>query len=551
LGLADVLEALSRNHEAISLLEASLARSPQSAPLLGRLADALHAEGVLPRAIETYHKTVAIAPTLAGAWWGLGCAQASLGDHAAAVESFDRLVALQPEHGMALQNLGKSLFELGQVDPAIHAFRKSVDHLPPEMRGLPLGNIAIAIPGSQAANNQDILEARRTWARRCLPPPSVREEFVDPGNGSGHCLRLGYISAFFAQRNWMKPVWGLLNNHDRERVEVHLFSDSPESAIQQGYRRHPRDRFHEVKGLSNTEVARLIQVNQIDLLIDLNAYSRPSRLPLFLLRPAPVQVAWFNMFATSGLDVFDYIVGDDHVIPPDEEAFYTERVVRVPNCYLTFEVTYPVPDVTPAPCLDRGAITFGCLAPQYKITSEVVEAWSRILRECRDSRLVLKNTVLGKAAARDFVRGLFAGFSIAEERLELDGPSEHFTFLERYAGIDVALDTFPYSGGTTTMEALWQGVPTLTFTGNRWAARISASLLRAAGLPEYVACDLEGYVARAVALGRDPDTPARLALLRRTMRDQLRAAPACNTRAFARDMETAYAEMWRRRGDRS
>ena len=139
----------------------------------------------------------------------------------------------------------------------------------------------------------------------------------------------------------MKPVWGLINHHDRDRFEIHLFSDGPESAIGHGYRADPRDRFHDTSGLANAALARLIEELQIDILIDLNGYSRPSRLPLFTLRPAPVQVAWFNMFATSGLECFDYLVGDEHVIPPEEEGFYTEQVVRVPGSYLTFEVDLP------------------------------------------------------------------------------------------------------------------------------------------------------------------------------------------------------------------
>jgi len=548
IGLADALEALGRNSEVISLLEQSLTQSPCSALVHGRLADAWHAQGDLPRAIEAYRRAVVLDNGLPGAWWGLGCAQASLGDHAAAVESFQRLVALQPENGIALHNLGKSLFELGQVDPAIDACRKSIEHLSPEMQGLPLGNIAVAIPGSPTANNQDVLEARRAWAARCLPPAPADKVFVGRSADPRRPVCLGYVSAFFAKPNWMKPVWGLIDHHDHDRFEVHVFSDGPQPDHQHGYHQDPSVRFHNVNGLPNADLAQLIEEHAIDLLVDLNSFSRPARLPLFALRPAPVQVAWFNLFAPSGLACYDYLVGDAHVIPVEEEVFYSETILRVPGSYMTFQVPYPVPDVAPAPCLERGHLTFGCLAPQYKITTQVVEAWSRILRECLGSRLVVKNAALGKPAARDFVQGLFARFSIPAERVELDGPAEHFTFLERYADIDVALDTFPYNGGTTTTEALWQGVPVVAFAGDRWAARTSASLLRAAGLEQFVAADLGGFVALAVAVARDPDIPARLDALRRTMRDRLRSAPVCDVRSFARYMESAYFEMWRRRG---
>ena len=551
IGLADSLESLGRNLEVIALLEQSLTQTPFPALVQRRLADAFHVQGDLRRAIAAYRHAVALDQSLTGAWWGLGCARASLGAHAGAVESFQRLLALEPENGVALSNLGKSLFELGQIDPAIDAFRKSVDHLPPEMQGVPLGSIAVAIPGSSTANNQDVLEARRAWATRCLPQVPTDRVFPTREADPHRPLRLGYVSAFFTKRNWMKPVWGLIDRHDHDRFQVHVFSDGPEPDPQHGYNQNPRVSFHNVNALSNGELARFIEEQAIDLLIDLNAFSRPSRLPLYALRPAPVQVAWFSLFAPSGMTCFDHLVGDAHVITGEEEIFYSEKIVRVPGSYMTFQVSYPVPDVAAAPCLKKGHLTFGCLAPQYKITTLVIEAWSRILREIPTARMILKNVILGETAARKFVHGLFAKFSIPAERVELDGPAEHCAFLDRYADIDVALDTFPYNGGTTTAEALWQGVPVLSFTGDRWVARISASILREAGLAEFVAPDLDGFVAKAVALAREPEVPARLDALRHTMRDRLRAAPVCDVASFARNMEEAYLQMWRRHAKRS
>jgi predicted O-linked N-acetylglucosamine transferase (SPINDLY family) len=298
--------------------------------------------------------------------------------------------------------------------------------------------------------------------------------------------------------------------------------------------------------LTNRELAGLIEELAIDLLVDLNGFSNPDRLRLFALRPAPVQVAWFNHFATSGMSCFDYLLGDRHVFRLEEAEFYAENVEQLSGSYLTFQVSYPVPDVVPAPCQRLGHLTFGCFAPQYKITTSVIEAWSRILRACPETRMVLKNKSLGKPAAREFVHGQFARFSIPAERVVLEGPAEHYAFLERYAEIDIALDTFPYNGGTTTMEAIWQGVPVMAFTGDRWAARISTSILREAGLAEFVAPDLEGYVARAIALARAPEAPARLDSLRRTLRDRLRTCSVCDVRTFARNIEDAYLDIWRR-----
>lgn len=542
IGMVDALEVLGRNTEAIGILEEA-AKEEANGPLRGRLADAFHAEGNLASAIAWYQQAIALDPTLAGCWWGLGCALASVGDHASAAESYQRLVALQPGHGMAWLNLGKSLFELGRVEEALNALQHSIDPLPQEAQCLALGNIAIAIPGSTTADNQTILKARQEWSQKCLPPAAPRRQAHGQNTVSGRPMRLGYVSSFFDKRNWMKPVWGLINHHDRDRFQIHLFSDGPLTAIGEEYQRHLHDHFHDVKGLSNSALAQLIEAVQIDLLVDLNGYSRPSRLPLFQLRPATTQVSWFNMFATSGLESFDFLIGDEHVIPLEEEGHYTERVVRIPGSYLTFEVQYAVPEVAPPPCLKTGGVTLGCLAPMYKISPEVIEAWSSILRRCPASRLILKNVVLGHEQARAYVRGQFVRSGISPERLELDGPVEHFAFLKRYDDMDIVLDTFPYNGGTTTMEALWQGVPVLTFRGDRWASRISASLLLEAGLPDFVADDLAGFIERAVSLGRDPATPEILSALRRTMRSRLQGASVCNTALFTSNMEKAFEQM--------
>jgi predicted O-linked N-acetylglucosamine transferase (SPINDLY family) len=536
--LAEVLLTLGRAQEAVPVFEKALTFAPGDADLLGGIGDAWQMLDKLPQAIAAYQQAVALKPTMVQAWWGLACAESTRQDYACAAESFRRVIQLAPHHGMAYHNLGKALFELGQIDPALDAFRAAASNL--DGHEMPLGMIATAIPGSPRADQRAILEARQTWASRCIPPGAV-QTFTRPSTPMDRRLRIGYVSAFFQDPNWMKPVWGLVNHHDRTRFEIHLFSDAPASSTQYAYARDPRDRFHDISRLTNAETARLIEEQAMDILVDLNAYSRLSRLALFAMRPAPLQVAWFNMYATSGLDCFDYLIGDHHVFVSGEEAFYTERVVCAPGCYLTFEVTYPVPEVAPPPCRERGFFTFGCLAPLYKITTEVVEAWSRILHGSPGSRLILKNVAFASAANREWVRNLFARFGVPAERVELDGPAPHFEFLKKYGDIDLALDTFPYNGGTTTMEAIWQGVPVLTFDGDRWASRISASLLRNAQMPEFVAPDLDGYVNRAIELARARD---QLAERRRRGRAQLALTPVCDTGAFAKDMERAYSHMW-------
>jgi predicted O-linked N-acetylglucosamine transferase (SPINDLY family) len=327
----------------------------------------------------------------------------------------------------------------------------------------------------------------------------------------------------------MKPVWGLINQHDRGAIDVHLFSDAPASAIQYGYRAQASDQYHDISASSNEVVADLIERTGIDVLVDLNGYSAMRRLPLAALKPAPVLIGWFNVFATTGLSTYDCLIGDAEVVPPDEERFYRERIARVPGSYLTFEVGYPVPDVVERP---EGPIAFGCLAPLYKIAPQVIATWRRILEAVPDSTLILRSTALAGKDEQRFVREQFP-----PGRVQVHGPCDHYDFLATYGDIDIALDTFPYNGGTTTTEAIWQGVPVVTYWGDRWVARTSASILRGAGLGELVRRDVDDYVASAIEWSRERK---KLSELRATMRARLARSPVCDTRSFARHMERLY-----------
>ena len=208
---------------------------------------------------------------------------------------------------------------------------------------------------------------------------------------SGGKLRIGYVSAFFDSPNWMKPVYGVINRHDRDRFEVHLVSLGGDPSAAAGYRDHAHDVIWPAGSTDDETVARRLAAAGIDVLVDLNAYSAPKSLRLFLRRPAPVQLGWFNSFATSGLDCFDGIIGDDVVIPAAEEGFYTERVLRVRGTYLAFEVLYAVPDVAPPPCSGNGGrLTFGALASAYKLNDLTLGLWARILQAAPTARLLVR-----------------------------------------------------------------------------------------------------------------------------------------------------------------
>jgi protein O-GlcNAc transferase len=536
MAIAQILRSVKRSSEALSYLIQTVAAIPPDPELYCALGDSYQDMGNFEDAATAYRKAIDCQSNMAGTWYKLGCAECNLRQYVPAVASFREALQLHPNWLEAEHNLGRALYELGQADEAMSHFRKCIDN----GLGLSRAMAALIAPGVPSEDNDTILALRQNWAKCDLPEVRLaeasrphRENFVRP-------IRLGYVSSFFHRENWMKPVWGLINQHDRSAFQINLFSSAPASAINTGYRPYPNDTFHDIRKLSNEDLYDLIRKLEIDILVDLNSYSDLSRLPLFALKPAPALVAWFNLYATSGMTCFDYLVGDNEVIPAKEEGYYTERILKVPGSYLPFRVDYPVPDVVDPPCLTNGKVTFGALASQIKITTEVVEAWCSILSRCPGSMLVVRNGALESATTREFVYSLFFRNGISRDRVRLRGSAPHFEFLRTYEEIDIALDTFPYNGGTTTTEAIWQGVPVVTFWGDRWVSRTSASILRAGGLGEFVRSNIGDYISFAAELANSAETPRLLTMLRRGMRAQLMSSPLCDTVSFARTIETFY-----------
>ena len=510
--------------------------TPPNARALLAEADRLHLAKDYAGATEFYANALVRNANLAMAWYGLGCARGSLGEHGEAIEALRRAIALTPNDPRMRANLAEALFAVGHVSEAISEYQHMTLEGDATLREVALRNMACIAPGDPALDNAAILRLRKAWAatQGKLAPRAVR-----PARAPGEKLRIGYVGSYFSARNWMKMYMGVINAHDRDTFEINLIVDGGPPSAEAGYRDHPDDRIWEVDGLANDELAGHIAEAKLDVLVDLIGYSNLERMPLSLHRAAPIQMTWANMYATTGFPGIDAVIGDAWTIPPEEETFCVERVRRVPGTYLAFDVFYPVPDVAPPPHGEAGYVTFGSLTSAYKITDPVIASWSRILQGVPGSRLLLSNRALAHKSNRVELTLRFKAQGIGAERLVLEGGGEHFAFLRTYDRIDIALDAFPYSGGTTTAEALWQGVPVLTFNGDRWAARTSRSLLMAAGLAEWVAPDQAGFESLAIRMGRAPES---LAAIRTCLRAKVAASPACDTQALCRALEALYVE---------
>ncbi len=295
-------------------------------------------------------------------------------------------------------------------------------------------------------------------------------------------------------------------------------------------------------GKSDTQLAEEIRACGIDILIDLGGYGDTGRMTACAFRPAPVQVKWVGMQTHStGLPEIDWFLTDRWETPEGFAGFYTERLLEMPDGYVCYTPPADAPEVAPPPMAARGHPTFGCFCNLAKVNARVIAAWSAVLQAVPRSRFILKSHPLVDAEVAARIRAAFGRHGIAPERLELRGPSAHRAFLAEWGDVDIALDTFPYSGGLTTVEALWMGVPTLTLPGQSFCARHSLSHLSNVGLGEWAASDVADYVAQAAARAADP---ASLAALRAGLRARVRQSPLCDARRFGANLGTALRRAW-------
>ncbi len=482
-------------------------------------------------------------------WLMTGRLLCDIGEFAQSLGAFENCLQLVPQHIEARYELGRAVYKLGDADRAaklIEQVAEETGHLEVWMG---LATIAPGVPGYDHDRVRVIREKFARLMRQAEAPADVSQP---SRSRRGHPskltykkrstpLRLGYVSAHWHEANYMKPVWPLINAHDRGKFQIHLFDDGPPNSDAWEWldRKTHTESIH---GLDNAQAAQCIRAVELDILVDLSAYSQPERLGLFVHRPTPIQMAWFNMYATSGFQEIDYLIGDRSVLRSDEQRHLTERFLQLPLSYLTFQTNHAAPDVD-LRCGDKhSTFAFGCLGTLYKISPLVIATWSEILLQADAAQLVLAARELKSMCNQQYVLEQFLKHGIASERITFLPPAPHFDFLKHYGQIDVALDTFPYNGGTTTMEALWQGVPVLTFNGDRWASRTSRSLLAHSHLPQFSVDSREEYIHTAVKLATHVESQTELRDIRREMREKLTVSKVCDSPMLARRMEALYVK---------
>lgn len=529
LNLGNVLTVQSRWTEAAASYRHALQFSPNLVQAHFKLGIALAEQGQHEAAAASYREALRLKPDHAEAHGSLANALQALGRSAEALAHYRQAVTLQPSHALFHSNQAYCLKELARFDEAAASYRRALA-LEPLNFGT-RSNLLFML-NYLPAPGEALDEARQYGALAAQAARPFTSWNCTPD--AGRRLRVGLVSADLRNHPVGYFAQSVLAELGREADLIVYASHTAEDAVSAAIRSHCQH-WHAVRALGDEALAQQIHGDAIDVLIDLAGHTAHNRLPVFAWKPAPVQLSWLGYCASTGMAAMDAFVGDPWITPPGAEAQFVEPVLRLPETFLCF--TPPALDIAvgPLPALTQGGITFGCFNKALKLNEAVLALWARVLQAVPGSRLLLKG------GPQEALRERFARHGVAADRLLLEGASPRAEYLAAYGRVDIALDPFPYPGGTTSAEGLWMGVPVLSLRGATALSRQGESILRNLGLPEWLAVSEDDYLARAVAHARDLSA---LAALRAGLRDRLLQSPLCDAPRFAGHLNALLRQTW-------
>lgn len=560
--------------EACPPLEKAITLSPHRADYQNSLGAALAQLGRTHDAVSAFSRATEIRPDYTQAHVNLATALQDLGQFDSAEQAAHRATALEPDNSAAQNILGITLRKQGRLSEAARIHRQALKSggnsqvAWTQLAGIfqVAGRTAATIRcfrKATAANRRDaslhssLLYAlhyepageaesldseHRAWVTShmslCKPE---RRIYKNDGNPERR-LRIGYVSADFREHSVMRFLEPLISFHERKHFSVCCYSDVQRADEVTRRLQTCVDLWRDIRGLTDRDAAELVQRDRIDILIDPTGHMSDNRMLVFARKPAPLQVAFPGYPGSCGLTAMDGFVTDRLQNPLDSKEHYTEKLIRLdcsPRCY---QVTGNEPEIRALPSDENGHITFGSFNRLLKVTPRMIGLWSTILKAVPQAKLVLHAGMAGEGEHTRRYRRLFERSGVDLKRIEFVGNRPRNGFLDALSRVDIALDTFPYNGCTTTCDALWMGVPTVTLIGQVYVSRVGLSVLHQVGLADLAANSPEEYVRKAITLA---DDTIRLQQLRHTLRETMRRSPLCDAVWTTRSLETELKKMWR------
>jgi protein O-GlcNAc transferase len=545
-GGAGAARALAEARKELQIAQRrNAAKRPWRAPretlarLLAALGTTLSIGGPFDTAAALLKRATAIEPKLAVAHALLGAVLIKAQQVDEGLAALRRALDLDPGDAASRLNLGTGLVSIGRHAEGIEALQRAVALRPADASYR--SRLLFHLPFAPKITAGQVLEEAREWDRRHGGGANDVRSFTNDRSPQRR-LRIGYVSPDFrhhCQRFFVVP---LFTHHDRESFEIIAYSSVPSPDDVTARVRGLVSQWRDIAGLDDAAAAARIVADRVDILVDLTMHMDGNRLPIFARKPAPVRVTWLAYPGTTGLSAIDYRLTDVHLDPPElgTDSLYAEQSVRLPETFWCYDPLVREPEPGPLPALAEGSVTFGCLNNFCKTNDGVLAVWAQVVRQVEGARLLL---LAPPGQARRRTIQTLERLGVTPDRIVFEGARPHAEYLALYRRVDIALDPFPYNGHTTSLDALWMGVPVVTLVGPTVVGRAGLSQAKNLGVMELVARTPDEYVRIALDLARDT---ARLVDLRATLRARMEQSPLMDAPRFARNLEAAYRTMWRR-----
>ncbi len=537
--LGQVLVTLGRWDEAMQALETALRLDPNHFVALSNLGNLLTLQGRLDAAVHSLRHAIAVKPQYLQAHLNLAAAMEKQADWDGAIEQYRAILRFKPDYVEAYNNLANALGHCAKLDDSLAVLRQAITLRPEFVTAH--SNLLYSLHFHPDYDRQRLKEEHEQFNLRHAEP--LKASILPHGNdpNADRKLRIGHVSCNFREHCQMLFAFPLLSNHNHETFEIHCYSDvAKPDAYTERLKRYA-DVWHDITALSDQEVAEMIRGDQIDILVDHTMHMHGGRPLLFARKPAPIQVAWLAYPGSTGMTAVDYRLTDPHLDPPGEgDRFYAETSIRLPHSFWCYDPRAgdpeaDIPPVSALPAELNGFITFGCLNNFNKLNEITLRLWREVLTQVENSRLHL---LAPRGSCREWV---LHALGVPARRVEFISFQPRAQYLREYQRIDIALDTVPYTGHTTSLDSLWMGVPVVTLAGQTAVSRGGLSLLSSVDATELVATRADEFVRIATTLAQNRD---RLTDLRRSLRDRMQRSPLMNAPQFARHFEAAMCQMW-------
>ena len=535
--LGECLRAQCKWKDASVVLRDSLKQFPDNVEARINLARCLKHLQQFDEAKQELSELIRMRPDCAKAYHYRGQSFLEEGDMGRAMENLQQALQLEPGDVFAKGTLGEIYLEQGQFQKAEQTFKEVIES--DSSLSTTHSFYLYLLSRNPAIDRDQLFKQHQRWGE-LHGQFEVSHEFKNVREQNRR-LRIGYVSPDFRKHAVAYFFTPVLECHDPTNVEIFGYAELRNEDSTSEKIRGLCDHWRVTSGWSDDQLAERIREDKIDILVDLAGHTARNRLLAFARRPAPIQVTWMGYPNTTGLTSIDYRLTCAIQDPPDEPSYHTEELVRMPNLSFRFTTPKNAPDIGPLPAASNGIVTFGSLHRPFKISAVAIEYWASVLNVCKDSKLLLFNTHYSAESSQEVIEGLNR-LGVEHDRIEIRNNSGGKNYLETYREIDIALDVTPWAGATTTMEALWMGIPVIAIHGDRRSARSTAAIVHTVGLPDLTADNPQNYAEVASKLANDLQ---RLQHLRDTLRSQVQNT-VLDAESFTRDLEKEFRGMWSR-----